>query len=40
MAKLYASEVCIKASLEAMRIRGGYGYLTEYEIERFTATRP
>ena len=40
MAKLYASEVCIKASLEAMRIHGGYGYSTEYEIERFTATRP
>jgi alkylation response protein AidB-like acyl-CoA dehydrogenase len=34
MAKLYASEVCIKASLEAMRIHGGYGYSTEYEIER------
>src|SRR5487761_1078520 len=33
MAKLYASEVCIKASLEAMRIHGGYGYSTEYEIE-------
>src|SRR5438270_1086844 len=34
MAKLYASEICIRASLDAMRIHGGYGYSTEYEIER------
>jgi alkylation response protein AidB-like acyl-CoA dehydrogenase len=40
MAKLYASEVCIKAALEAMRIHGGYGYSTEYEIERFYRDAP
>src|SRR2546423_1427907 len=40
MAKLYASEVCIKASLEAMRIHGGYGYSTEYENERFYRDAP
>jgi len=40
MAKLYASEVCIKASLEAMRIHGGYGYSTEYEVERFYRDAP
>src|SRR5439155_1078908 len=40
MAKLYASEVRIKASLEAMRIHGGYGYSTEYEIERFYRDAP
>jgi alkylation response protein AidB-like acyl-CoA dehydrogenase len=40
MAKLYASEICIKASLEAMRIHGGYGYSTEYEIERFYRDAP
>ncbi|MHB8587961.1 MAG: acyl-CoA dehydrogenase family protein [Candidatus Dormibacteraceae bacterium] len=40
MAKLHASEVCIKASLEAMRIHGGYGYSTEYEIERFYRDAP
>src|SRR5260370_16250250 len=40
MAKLYASEVCIKASLEAMRIHGGYGYSTEYEIEPFYRDAP
>jgi alkylation response protein AidB-like acyl-CoA dehydrogenase len=40
MAKLYASEVCITASLEAMRIHGGYGYSTEYEVERFYRDAP
>jgi alkylation response protein AidB-like acyl-CoA dehydrogenase len=40
MAKLYASEICIKASLEAMRIHGGYGYSTEYEVERFYRDAP
>jgi len=40
MAKLFASEICIKASLEAMRIHGGYGYSTEYEVERFYRDAP
>jgi alkylation response protein AidB-like acyl-CoA dehydrogenase len=40
MAKLYASEVCIKASLECTRIHGGHGYSTEYEIERFYRDAP
>ena len=40
MAKLYASEVCIKAALEAMRIHGGYGYSTELEIERLYRDAP
>ena len=40
MAKLYASEVCIKCSLEAMRIHGGYGYSTEFEIERLYRDAP
>jgi alkylation response protein AidB-like acyl-CoA dehydrogenase len=40
MAKLYASEICIKAALESMRIHGGYGYSTEYEIERFYRDAP
>jgi alkylation response protein AidB-like acyl-CoA dehydrogenase len=40
MAKLYSSEICIKASLEAMRIHGGYGYSTEYDIERFYRDAP
>ena len=40
MAKLFASEICIRASLEAMRIHGGYGYSTEYEVERFYRDAP
>ena len=40
MAKLFASEVCIKASLDSMRIHGGYGYSTEYEVERFYRDAP
>jgi alkylation response protein AidB-like acyl-CoA dehydrogenase len=40
MAKLYASEICIKAALEAMRIHGGYGYSTELDIERFYRDAP
>ena len=40
MAKLYASEVCIKTSLECMRIHGGYGYSREYEVERLYRDAP
>jgi alkylation response protein AidB-like acyl-CoA dehydrogenase len=40
MAKLFASETCIKAALDAMRIHGGYGYSTELEIERFYRDAP
>ena len=40
MAKLFASEICIRAALEAMRIHGGYGYSTEYEVERFYRDAP
>ena len=40
MAKYFASEAAIKASLEAMRIHGGYGYSTELEIERLYRDAP
>jgi alkylation response protein AidB-like acyl-CoA dehydrogenase len=40
MAKLFASEVAIKASLESMRIHGGYGYSTELDIERLYRDAP
>lgn len=40
MAKLYASEVCIRAALECMRIHGGYGYSKEYEVERLYRDAP
>jgi alkylation response protein AidB-like acyl-CoA dehydrogenase len=34
MAKLYLSDCMIKSSLDAIQIFGGYGYMTEQEIER------
>jgi len=34
MAKLYLSEVFTQSSLDAIRIHGGYGYTTEFEVER------
>ncbi len=40
MAKYFASEVAINSSLEAMRIHGGYGYSTEYEVERLYRDAP
>lgn len=40
MAKLYASEVALRASLESMRIHGGYGYSTEFDIERLYRDAP
>ncbi len=35
MAKLFASEQATQAALEAIQIHGGYGYTTEYHVERF-----
>ena len=34
MAKLYLSEVFTESSLDAIRVHGGYGYTTEFEVER------
>lgn len=34
MAKLYISEAFVQSSMDAIRIHGGYGYLTEFEVER------
>ena len=35
MAKWYASEVAVKAALDAIQVHGGYGYSKEYPVERF-----
>lgn len=40
MAKLFASEVALKASLDSMRIHGGYGYSTELDVERYYRDAP
>jgi butyryl-CoA dehydrogenase len=34
MAKLFASEACMRAAREALQIHGGYGYINEYTVER------
>jgi alkylation response protein AidB-like acyl-CoA dehydrogenase len=34
MAKLYLSESYVQNSMDAIRILGGYGYMTEFEVER------
>ncbi len=40
MAKLFASEVAIRSALTAMRVHGGYGYSTEFDIERLYRDAP
>ena len=34
MAKLFASEVAMKSTVEAVQVHGGYGYVKEYHVER------
>lgn len=40
MAKLHASEAAMDIALKAMRIFGGYGYSTEFDIERYFRDAP
>ncbi len=35
MAKLFCSEVAMRATIKAVQIHGGYGYTKEYPVERF-----
>lgn len=35
MAKLFASDTAVKASIEAVQIYGGYGYTKDFPVERF-----
>lgn len=35
MCKLYASEIAMEVADEAIQIHGGYGYMREYEVERY-----
>jgi alkylation response protein AidB-like acyl-CoA dehydrogenase len=34
MAKLYASEVAMRVTTQAVQVFGGYGYITDYPVER------
>ena len=35
MSKMYASEVCVKVSTDAIQIHGGYGYTKDFPVEKF-----
>jgi alkylation response protein AidB-like acyl-CoA dehydrogenase len=40
MAKYFASEAALENSVEALRIHGGYGYSTEFNVERYYRDAP
>lgn len=40
MAKLFASEMAAKVTLDAVRIHGGYGYSQEFDVERYYRDAP
>lgn len=40
MAKLFASETAMEIALDAIRVHGGYGYSTEFDVERYFRDAP
>jgi alkylation response protein AidB-like acyl-CoA dehydrogenase len=40
MAKLFASETAMQVTLDAVRVHGGYGYSTEFDVERYFRDAP
>ncbi|MEJ8279944.1 acyl-CoA dehydrogenase family protein [Pseudonocardia spirodelae] len=40
MAKIFASEQALECAVDSMRIHGGYGYSTEFEVERLYRDAP
>ncbi len=40
MAKLFASESAMQNALDAVRVHGGYGYSTEFDVERYFRDAP
>jgi isovaleryl-CoA dehydrogenase len=40
MAKLFASEAAMEITLNAVRVHGGYGYSTEFDVERYFRDAP
>ncbi|WP_299574825.1 acyl-CoA dehydrogenase family protein [uncultured Williamsia sp.] len=40
MAKLFASEAAMEIAMNAVRVHGGYGYSTEYDVERYFRDAP
>ena len=35
MAKLFASGIAVKSAINAVQVHGGYGYIKEYDVERY-----
>jgi butyryl-CoA dehydrogenase len=35
MAKLFCSELAMRATIKAIQVHGGYGYTKDYPVERF-----
>jgi alkylation response protein AidB-like acyl-CoA dehydrogenase len=40
MAKLFASEVCLQVTADAIKVHGGYGYSPEFDVERYYRDAP
>jgi alkylation response protein AidB-like acyl-CoA dehydrogenase len=40
MAKLFASEAALEIAMDAIRVHGGYGYSTEFDVERYFRDAP
>jgi alkylation response protein AidB-like acyl-CoA dehydrogenase len=40
MAKLFASEACLAVTADAVKVHGGYGYSTEFDVERYYRDAP
>ncbi|TFV88918.1 acyl-CoA dehydrogenase [Blastococcus sp. CT_GayMR16] len=40
MAKLFASEAAMQIALDAVRVHGGYGYSTDFDVERYFRDAP
>src|SRR5258708_23060006 len=40
MAKLFAAEAALDIAVKAVRIHGGYGYSTEFDVERYFRDAP
>ena len=39
MAKLFCSELAMRATIKAVQLHGGYGYTKDYPVERYHARR-
>jgi alkylation response protein AidB-like acyl-CoA dehydrogenase len=40
MAKLFASEACLRVTSDAIKVHGGYGFSAEFDIERYYRDAP